>query len=256
MGVLDKLILGTAALSGQPYGRAGWVVSREDAVAVIGRAYALGIRSFDTSPAYGHAEEALSAVVDGSCTVMTKHPKSSVAEVCRSLHLLSPATVHIMSHSLSAKTLNDPKGWESVPLWMSGFSAYMADYQQPQPWHTGLIKQYDCNILNRDACKYGPFIARSVFAQGALVWQPVNPAVDAMVEQASELAASLRLTLPELAIQWALEQDSISGIVIGPSSVKELEEIVGWAKRDCQHIGRLINVLPSDCRVMDCRTWT
>ncbi len=236
-----RLILGTAALSGTPY--AGKCLTRDDASAVVARALHHGIRTFDTSPSYGFAEDVLSEQIGINCTVYTKHQCDTGPDALyASIRKLSAAHVILMAHNLFVGQL---------PHWASGFSAYSSDPEVPARG----IAQYDCSIINRKMLqrRYGRFAARSVFLRGGLAGSPVPAYVGPSLLATARLAASLRMVPPALALQWALQQEKITGVIVGPSSVQELDQIMEWYHTPCQHLGDLVSLIPSVD--VDLRTW-
>ena len=252
-----KIILGTAALGGQPY--AGKTVSRKEARAVIEKALVHKIAAFDTSPAYGDAEDILGEVAVGhGITIYSKH--SSAATVLPSIRKLSRCTVKLMAHNLDPAILNSRDGWQRMSVWADGYSAYAADAGGEMfAWQIPLIKQVDCSIVSRRATEGDgySFIARSIFLRGMLCDTSqtivIDPVLSPAITAAKALADSLRLPLPALALHWAMQQPKITGIVIGPSSVAELDQIMAWSKLPCQDLGRLVNLIPSV--PVDLRTW-
>jgi len=250
-----RLILGTAALGGVPY--AGATVSHDEARQIIITAQAHGIHHFDTSPAYGNAESLLGELVDYRDTVMSKHEALKLYDALGSLRRITAhgARVHLMIHNLPAKVIDSAEGWKQLPLWCDGYSAYIGDSGlSKHAWHKNLLKQYDCSIINPQALKLDTkFMARSVFMQGALCGRKINDTVNAAVDTAAQLAYALNLPLPALALHWALQQPNITGVVIGPSSVAELEQIIGWYNMKVPPIGRLASLITTTN--MDARSW-
>ena len=241
-----KLILGCAAFSGQPYGRNITAVPTEEVDRIIESAIACGITAFDTSPAYGMAENRLCKFLTKDMTVYSKHPHDAKPrDIYTSLGKLLPATVVLLAHNLEYE--------RDLPAWAAGYSGYAID----TPREPGPIAQLDCSIINRDAVDMEmDIICRSVFAQGVLcgVAAP-NKVVEDMQQRAHDLADVLNIPLPALALQWALQQENIKGVVIGPTSVSELLDIVAWSKLTVQPLKHFVELLPSDSAVMDCRTW-
>jgi len=251
---MKPIILGTAALSGQPY--AGKTVSRKDAQAVIERAVdEHEIEHYDTSPAYGFAEDVIGSIVglNHDITIYSKH--AADATVLPSVKKLSRCTVKLLVHNLDPAIMNSKDGWQNMPVWADGYSAYAKDDKRvSHEWQLSYEKQFDCSIISRDASEGAmPFMARSIFARGMLCGGTVPPEIAGAVKAAKEVADSLGLPLPALALHWALQQPKITGVVIGPSSVAELDQIMAWAKLPCQGIGKLVNLIPSVA--LDPRTW-
>ena len=250
---MKLIILGTAALSGQPY--AGKTVSRKEARAIIERAAGEHkITQYDTSPTYGFAEDVLGEVLSGhGITIYSKH--AADASVLSSVKKLSRCTVKLLAHNLDPAIMNLLSGWQSMPKWADGYSAYAKDDKRViHTWQMEYVRQFDCSIISRVAADSGiQFMARSIFARGMLCGGTVPPEIAGAVKAAKEVAESLRLPLPALALHWALQQPRITGVVIGPSSVAELDQIMAWAKLPCQDIGKLVNLIPSVA--LDPRTW-
>ena len=116
MGDTGRLVLGTVAL-GLPYGLPAKVEDRlalipaERATAVVQAAWEMGIRTFDTAPAYGCAETRLGTALQGNGIIWSKlavdtDPMESLE---RSLISLQRRQLDLLQwHNRSRGTFEDP----------------------------------------------------------------------------------------------------------------------------------------------------
>jgi aryl-alcohol dehydrogenase-like predicted oxidoreductase len=220
---VDKLILGTAGLSGQPYGRNKRVVEFDDAVKLIRYARERGINIFDTAPAYGHAEEAIGAAFAG-CRAVTIFTKNSGSQ---DQLLASTKNLHTVPYVLW-------HNWTTgnVPPWFCGVTTYSDAKKLP----TDGVVQVDWNILNQSAkisrLPTRDVHARSVFLQGVLSGGELLPHHDLKpeAERAQAFADNLGISLKRLALSAALTHPAINAVVIGPTTIEELDECVKIAE--------------------------
>jgi aryl-alcohol dehydrogenase-like predicted oxidoreductase len=231
---VSKLILGTAGLSGQQYGRDKRTVDLPGAIAVLQKAYDLGIRMFDTSPSYGHAEKALGMARKQWSEPVTIFSKSSgeIKDILASAISLG-TTPKILHHN-----------WEgnSTHRWCVGVSTYSNDKFKGSRKPPSGIVQIDWNILNQHtymATLDRTFHCRSVFAQGVLAFGPIprvngeptpNAELKAAVERAAKFATALGVSLKALALVAALEHPQFAAVLIGAQSSDEVIECVAIAK--------------------------
>lgn len=255
--MIEKLILGTAGLGGNPYGTTTRTVTKEEARAIIRRAKELGITRFDTAPAYGFAEELVGEQCDG-CFVFTKS-SGDRAQAVKSLEILKGGIVKILYHNWGSS--------DHVPIWMDGVTTYQSDargynrkngYVYPLfyefiqiEWN--LLSQYDFRGIDGKAI----IIARSVFLQGLLNGGKLPlPALGPLVASAQSYANAIGVDLPTLALRAALEHKRINFVVIGPTSIDELEQCVEIAKREPLNLGNHLAVLDSENEALvDPRRW-
>ncbi len=237
---VDKLILGTAGLGGLPYGRNRRVVTFDEAVGVLERAYHKGIRSFDTAPAYGFAEKAIGKAITGSdCTIYTK-TIGDIGELIESVRRLGQVPAVLWHNYKRGTGLNG---------WVSGFTAYSGD-----DWvdMQGFPVQTDWSILNQQRA---PNIARSIFLQGVLAGEmPPSPELGEYVSRAQSFANGLGMPLKMLALHAALQ--IADKVVVGATSVEEVDEVVAYAGRTVPKLFPLIRVLDCpDRSLTDPRNW-
>ncbi len=191
---MADLILGTAALGGIAYGGKP-AIEYSEAKALIKRAYSLGIRTFETSSFYGEAFSWLLYALDAHVAMIylkTDDEKDSAdIEVLRST-LDQHRIVRLLHHYTGGP----------LPGWTAGFSCYSHDGIKSA---SGMIVQQDWNLLNQstwpEGCSYK--MARSVFLRGALAHNRAQ-----------------RTLALKMAMQHA------DGVVVGPRSIAELEELV------------------------------
>lgn len=222
--MIDRLIMGTAGLSGQPYGRNQRVVGFDDAVGLLNRAYKLGIRAFDTAPLYGNAEKAVGAARNkwsGPATIFTKN-NGSVGMAVESIKTLGQVPKFLVHNWTTG----------NIAPWYTGVTTYSDVRHLPDD---GVI-QIDWNILNQRATSLkteGRIIARSVFLQGVLLGEPLpHPDLIEHVKRAEEFAQAIGTNLITLAIRAALEHPLIRAVLIGPTSIPELEQCIEAAQTD------------------------
>ncbi len=239
---VEKLILGTAGLSGQPYGRNGRAVSLSEAEAIIERAYSRGIRAFDTAPTYGHAEVALGNAPIPSAVVYTK-TTGDVDETISSVRRLGRVPV-VLWHNFTKGTSLNP--------WVSGFTTYSDHDVSGWSAFPEVPIQTDWSILNQ---RQKPQIARSVFLQGVLAGGPLpTPELQPYVAKAKDFAEGLRLSLKALALHAALQ--IADKVVVGATSVDEVDEVVEMAQITAPKLFPLIRALDCpDRNLTDPRKW-
>jgi aryl-alcohol dehydrogenase-like predicted oxidoreductase len=239
--MIEKLILGTAGLGGLPYGRERRVVSRDEAREVLARAYELGIRIFDTAPAYGFAEELLSELPHDINVYTKTNGDQDLA--ANSLEILAKHGVKFLYHN-----------WNGHPLppWCCGVTAYRSEIvgvnkliaHCPQ-----FLVQGEWNLLSQQWTqrldKRGLFIARSTFLQGVLAGDPYNAPsfLKDHVERANRVAKAFGCELGYFALRAALEHPCINTVVVGPQCIAELESCVRIASGPGIGNGRLMCVL-------------
>ncbi len=221
--MISKLILGTAGLGGQPYGRQGRVVDQKDAVEVLHRAYALGIRTFDTAPAYGDAEKNIGVARyewAEPVTIYTKN-NSNVDTAMASIHALGQVPKFLMHNWTTGEVGN----------WYVGVTTYSDARRFPD---VGTV-QVDWNLLCQRATKITKtcttLIARSVFLQGVLLGETaITPEIWEHIDRANLFAKALGVSLHVLALRAALEHPLIDAVVVGPTTIAELEMCVASAQ--------------------------
>ncbi len=208
---VTKLVLGTAGLGGQPYGAEKRVVSRPAATALIVHALASGIKRFDTAPAYGDAESILGEALSGiSAMVWTKTTGDVDVAIASGEALGISSKVYYLWHNWTRGI--------ATPPWVSGLSVYAGDGH----WNGGSqLMQQDWNLLQQWRAGSGPLMARSVFLQGRLTDE--SKATGVPYERARRMAALYGVDLTTLALRAAIESKETGLVVIGPTSMDELE---------------------------------
>ncbi len=254
---VGRLILGTAGLGGLPYGRNQRVVGEDEAKGLINYALERGIRSFDTAPAYGQAEqwlgECLGDLRDSRFIPVYTKTTGDRETAVRSLRHLAPIRPVFLYHNWTPDTAL--KGWED------GVSTYSENVFAAYLKRTRVI-QAEWNILRQTRflrpADDDEFIARSVFMQGVLAGEPApSPKLAGYVRAASEFADTYDLSLPALALRAALEIPGISKVVIGPTTVDEMKLCISIAKMEPIGFGRSLSMLDArDDACTDPRTWS
>jgi aryl-alcohol dehydrogenase-like predicted oxidoreductase len=238
----SRLVLGTAAL-GIPYGLSGGAgatggADAPTASAVLRRALALGIETFDTAPSYGEAEARVGAVVGERGRVWTKLSNltvdasltaSALASVSASLSRLDRRCVELLQwHNWHAELASDRHFracWDALSadprVGALGASTYGTEDAHAAV-RSGLFRtvQVEWNLLNQrvleeiadTAVAAGVTIAvRSVFLQGVLTPKGTVP-------------------LNALALRAALGHRARPLVIVGPDREDQLLEIVEHAE--------------------------
>ncbi len=245
---ISKLILGTAGLGGQSYGRQSRVVEFNDAVAVVQRAYDLGIRMFDTAPLYGNAEKVIGvarALWSEPVTIWTKN-NGNVDMAMESIRCLGHVPKFLMHNWTTG----------AVGPWYDGVTTYSDSKRFPEV----RTVQVDWNLLCQRAtsvqksCKM--LIARSVFLQGVLLGEAIpHPDLAEHVVRADEFAKAIGVTTHHLALRAAIEHPAIDAVVVGPTTLAELALCVEAAQKPLPcHVHPALGVLHAmDWRLTDAR---
>jgi aryl-alcohol dehydrogenase-like predicted oxidoreductase len=210
--MIHKLILGTAGLGGQEY--AGRTVTREDAYAIMKRAFDLGIYSFDTAPSYGYAEDLLtSAFFSGCVQIYTK--SNGPVPLRKKMLKIKPKPI-VLWHNWEMKEETDADLDNN-----HGVSLYQDSLLDAVSCGWKLI-ECEWNLLRQCPIPDGiTFIARSVFGRGL--------AKKSLIAQ--EIANALDLDVHQLFLQAALQHPKIDHVIIGPQTIEELEQCVAWARK-------------------------
>lgn len=245
--MINKLILGTAGLSGEPYGLAGRAVPFDDAVAVVGHALACGFTAIDTAPAYGQAERAIGVAIGRRNNPATAPRVYTKTKGDRDMALNSIEELGVFPAFLW-------HNWDSetTPLWAEGVTVYSHD---ACCWLPSGVIQCDWNIFNQSAdCLGRSFIARSVFLQGLLMGDG-GTRLAGEIRGATAIAHSLGVTLPDLALWAALNNPKITNVVVGCSSIDEIDTILRILEKPIW-TSTGIKILHVGGPETDPRTWT
>jgi aryl-alcohol dehydrogenase-like predicted oxidoreductase len=251
--MIEKLVLGTAALGGEPYGRSKQSVDEITAVAVIESALASGIKIIDTAPSYGQAEARIGVAcrrASRSVRVITK-TSGDQDIAARSLERLGCGSdVEFFWHNWTQGT---PR-----PSWVSGATVYGREgYKSCLGIYSQI--QVDWNILSqfREHKHHETVFGRSVFLQGVLAGaMPPDNRLIPLVERAERFAHGFGVNLPTLALRAALENPFIDYVVIGPNSLSNLRDIIEIAQGKWLGLTHLLPILSADdYTITDPRTW-
>ncbi len=237
------------------------------AAAVLDRALDAGINYIDTARAYGTSEEiigrALKArrseyILASKVSSFSKERLSAhqlrrrvEASIEASLRALRTATIDIMMvHAAPGDRLDAGPVWEALQkkreagdIRFLGASVY-----GEQAALEALATGYDClqiayNLLDRGpedrvlpeavACDAG-VVARSVLLKCALThrYRYLPAAMEPLkraVEQVLEASGSSVDRLPEIAYRYVLAHPGVASALVGTSSLRELEDVIGYA---------------------------
>jgi aryl-alcohol dehydrogenase-like predicted oxidoreductase len=257
---VERIVFGTVAL-GLPYGlsRDGKppnLMDRATAGDLVRRAEELGIRIFDTAPAYGESEARLGEAAGPDARVWTKVGRHSgigpslagevEAELALSQGRLRRKRIELLQwHNWTrdlASNEHFKECWRRLAeragddVAMLGASTYGAE-DAVAAVESGLFRvvQVEYNVLNQHvveragqlAEKCGVKLAvRSVFLQGALTEEgrtlPALPSLENGVRRARELARTWGMTLTELALRAALGATGVSYVLVGVDRGEQL----------------------------------
>lgn len=237
---ISKLIIGTAGLSGQPYGRQKRIVDRAEAKAVLQEAYHFGIRTFDVAPAYGFAEEVVGDCfgTSNNVTIFSRNTGDR-EQAFNSIKLLGRPI--FLVH-------NWDKNFPAIPKWCNGVTTYQESVLDAGNSNFEWI-QFNWHLLAQTPFpKYGKVIARSVFLQGVLAGEDPPPGVD--LKAAHEMAALFKTDLPTLALRAALENPRIHSVLVGPTSIQELQGVIKMANAEELGINRFLPLIDMDDRAI------
>lgn len=248
---LQRVVFGAASL-GMAYGlpRQGAVANiapaESDAAALVERALALGITTFDTAPAYGESESRLGRLLGARGAVWTKvaagDPGASLAASL--VRLRRPRVELLQWHNWTAALGHDA-------AWTAAWSSLRGDARVARLGATtygvadavaaatsGLFDVVQCefHILNQgvvaalaEHARRGAITVavRSVLLQGALTDDgrelPDLPSLRAGVERARSAAGGVGLT--RLAVRAALEHPAIAHVLVGIDRLEQIEEV-------------------------------
>ncbi len=262
-----KLVLGTAGLGGLPYGNDGRMVSRSGAMELMEHAYDSGVRRFDTAPAYGEAERWLGEMLgDRPAFVWTK-TTGDVDQAIKSAGIFGTKVhtaylwhnygerVAAEREEMTRKNYATDRYGIPLPSWVSGVTTYAADHTDTRPEY---LVQQDWNLLQQRIPQPKPalFVARSVFLQGRLTENGMGKGVQ--YDRARRMAALYGVDLNTLALRAALEHNAIDLVVVGPTTLDELDaclEIVGQKPLGLRW-AHLAMLACNDPTVTDPRQWS
>lgn len=251
--MIGKLVLGTAGLGGDSYGRFSTSVGSDPAIDIMLAAFRAGIRTVDTAPTYGSAEHRVGFACNHcgeKIHVITK-TTGDKNEAARSLKRLNgAASVEFFWHNY-----DPPKdSRQYLPSWVTGATVY-GNEGASRCWGVTKKVQVDWNILRQT--EFGKFgylpkmggetiFARSVFLQGVLAGAcPPDDRMAPLIERAENVASYYGVNLPTFALRAALEHHWIDYVVIGPQSRRNLDDIIEIANR------RKLDIAPEHLHILD-----
>ncbi len=278
---MTSVVLGTVQL-GIPYGRqrdAG-VVPEARAFAVLDRAWALGIRAFDTAEAYGDAANRLQTWLErrglaAEAQVITKVQLGSLRQDAeRALARFAAARqVLLLSHGVA-----DGAHWESLRETaqrmgrMAGQSVYTSHEVARVSQLPGVARvQAPGNVLDDGALIARgtmplPLDVRSVFLQGVLLDSP--EVAERRVRGGGRLADAVRVSAeacegaaaPLLVAAVLATLGASDRVVLGADDPAQLDAIVLAATIDPEDAARFARLVRAtvgvvEPAVLDPRTW-
>ena len=260
----SRIILGTVQF-GLPYGNGEWEFSlmpKEKVFAILDKAWAMGIKTLDTSPDYGFAEQRIAQYLSDNPSKhfniisKIKSIPQSKSEICNafknwfancpylkssnlnSLSVLLHNENHIYDNNI-VEHLNELKFAKKVTNW--GASIYKTDAaKRALATHGCSIVELPFGFLNQQIKREGFFdenmpsnkkiIARSIFTKGALFRIPNELANSS--KDYSKVLHELKIYLNEVnigigqfGIMFALSQPKIKNVVVGVDDIEQLSEL-------------------------------
>lgn len=256
---MTQLGFGTATFS-PSYGIAADTPQRESAAALLREAIGAGIRYVDTAAGYGMAEAVVGLVAREICDHRVRVCTKISAPAARSggaagalreslVRLKLESVDTVMLHSADSGVLGDAAVGQGLDelrernlAARTGASTYGASDAldaAAQPWCSAL--QVEHSLLNPSvvAALEGhrsrtEIVARSVLCKGLLSARrqhagafaaELEPTLDAL----DRLAAEWGVTLPEIAIRFALDTPGVDVVVVGISTEAELRTALSAA---------------------------
>lgn len=248
---IERIVLGTAAL-GLPYGLPATpggeraLLPEPRALEVLDAAWSAGVRTLDTAPAYGAAEDRVGRWAHASdATIWTKAPPKPdsprvVAEsLARSLTRLGRSEIHLFQWHNWTRDLGSAAPFRDAWVALArdervralGATTYGAEDARAAV-QSGLFEvvQIEWNLLNQhvlDALGDVPrergvrIAVRTVLLQGVLAGRPLPDYIADLAAPRSRLEALARergLSLPALVMRAALDHPEIDYVLVGADS--------------------------------------
>lgn len=229
-----------------------------DRLAVLRRAIESGIRLLDTAAAYGDAEALVGQLAQLAqrqgvrvCTKLAPELLNSAAP--DSLRRLHCERVHaILAHSLGVNDLRHPQLADALrhlkhaglaeQIGVSTYGDEAARMALEQPWCD--IVQVEHSILNPSVMRaVAPhkrsgqrLVVRSVLCQGLLtarrVWAGhLDIEAQALLDRLERHAIAWGMSLPELAIRFAIDTAGADVVLVGARTLAELEVMLAAQRR-------------------------
>ena len=289
-----RLVVGTAAL-GLAYGLANAEGSNAapdeaTATALLRAAWAAGIPSFDTAPAYGEAEARLGRAMPVDGAVWTKFdrrlhpgalPEALAESLAGSLQRLGRGQVEVFHWHNWTRAAGEEAGFAHAWPALAGdprygrlaCSTYGIDdalAAVTSGWFS--LVQVEANILNRSVLRAIAAAARerqvtiavrSVFLQGVLTPKgthlpPALAALQIARERCLAIADSLEIPLHHLALRALLDDADVGHVLIGIDRPQQLDDALAAADAEPLPAGvseLLAACEPCDLTHTDPRTW-
>lgn len=249
MNNISKIVLGTVQFGCQYGINSAGRPNNKEVRNILQKAAEMGIGRLDTSSAYGDSEMLLGECMPNGAQfqIISKYPKSdiSVREMFKSsLERLKVKKLYgYLLHHFEVYR-NNPKLWDEFRalrieglVEKIGFSLYTTDelellLQNDVPFN---LLQVPYNIFDRQFEPYFPLLkergvevhVRSTFLQGLFFMnrevlpdklQPLKP----YLRQLDEYAQSMNMSVAEVALNHNLQNDLISGVLIGVDNQSQL----------------------------------
>lgn len=282
-----KLILGTASF-GTTYGisNRGSLTGQSVVKEILEFAQSAGISDFDTAPGYGPSEELLGSNLDYSLgpRVSSKIPRSEMNSVQDMVASTQASLRRTKANRLETIYLHDQTSLfdirhaitglnEIISMGLAeriGVSVYSLEalIQAKEKYPTLSTFQISENICDRRskgsldleklALEGNKIIVRSIFLQGLLLMAPAE--IPKILESAQPSIVRLRqfaelnsLSPLDLCMSYGHELAWASGLIIGASSVEQLQETISSNESLPKNWESEIDVLPH-C-ILDPRKW-
>jgi aryl-alcohol dehydrogenase-like predicted oxidoreductase len=245
-----------------------------------------GVRYIDTAAGYGAGESTLGELVDLLCehqvrlctkvevTAEAGGTPAFVTHLETSLRRLKmPRIDTVLAHNADAQALADPilgAAWAEAKarrvVTRTGASTYGVD-DACAALSLGEcdVVQVEYSILNQEVIAAAApkkrsnqeLVVRSVLCKGLLTDRrdaapPETRPVTETIDRLAALAAEWGLSLPELAIRFALDTDGVDVVLVGIASLAELETALGAARRPPLDAAQLNILHEFDRSALDC----
>lgn len=246
-----ELILGGAQI-GQTYGRfiASDFSTGTDLSELFARALGAGFGAIDTARTYGDSES-LIAREGWPGKIHTKldefiSPRESLNKSLEALHLEAISLLYLC-HDATRVTNVSTKFWRPILEDFQDSTEFFGLALYPDQLHFEMIFfeeisaiQVPFNILSSTATTNQlenlkqlekKIYARSIFSQGALLVPPAQIAsqeVRNAVEAFHVAALAIGISPDELAFRWTYFHPLVDGLVLGVSSIPEVNRVSAW----------------------------
>ena len=282
MNSRPSLVLGTAQLTGR-YGVTDTRSSpptEDESLGLLAAAWAAGLRTLDTAPVYGDAERVIGRAPQAFRVQTKTHTGLGVRES------LDASTRRLGSQTVDVLFLHDPDEvlrpegavltearqvleGSDVRLGASIYEIRQFEAALEDPSITVvqapgnlLDRRFTGVALERAAGSGTQVVLRSVLLQGTLASDPEHlpAAVDHLapcLRDLAELASASGCRPIELALGWVRHLAGVESVVLGASTVTELDQLVAaWVDLDLDVLTALEELELPDPEACDPRRWT